>query len=302
MLQQTTVATVGPRFERFIARWPDVAALAGAALDDVLHAWQGLGYYARARNLHACARQIMSQHDGRFPSTEAGLRELPGIGAYTAAAIAAIAFDQLATPVDGNIERVMRAALLPASVSAGRKRPELRRLAATLTPRARAGDYAQAEMDLRRHDLHAHRSPNACFALGATVAWRGRKASPKCFPLRLCPKPQRRCAGAWLSGWCGWTARRCYAARPATGLLGGMMEVPMTDWRTEPWSLSRRRARRRRSRRAGGFFPESCATALRILIWNWQILVGHVSTSSARAEASRQRSSRQASVHRLCRP
>ena len=107
MLQQTTVATVGSYFIQFLERWPTVEALAKASLDEVLHAWQGLGYYARARNLHRCAQMIAAEHQGRFPETEAGLRELPGVGSYTAAAIAAIAFDQKATPVDGNIIRVI---------------------------------------------------------------------------------------------------------------------------------------------------------------------------------------------------
>src|SRR5215475_4717814 len=107
MLQQTTVVAVGPYFRDFLARWPTLEALAAAELDAVLHAWQGLGYYARARNLHRCARALVERHRGRFPDDEAGLRALPGIGAYTAAAIAAIAFDRPATVVDGNVERVM---------------------------------------------------------------------------------------------------------------------------------------------------------------------------------------------------
>jgi len=127
MLQQTTVVTVGPYYERFLERWPNVAALAAAALDDVLHAWQGLGYYARARNLHACARAIVTAHGGRVPETEAALRDLPGIGGYTAAAIAAIAFDQPATPVDGNIERVVARFFLVRTPLPDAK-PELRRL------------------------------------------------------------------------------------------------------------------------------------------------------------------------------
>src|SRR5215467_659605 len=106
MLQQTTVATVGPYFDRFVARFPSVSALAAASLDEVLHAWQGLGYYARARNLHACARALMTLHGGAFPDDVEGLRALPGIGAYTAPAIAAIAFDRKAAAVDGNVERV----------------------------------------------------------------------------------------------------------------------------------------------------------------------------------------------------
>ena len=107
MLQQTTVKAVGPYYTRFLARWPELDALAAASLDEVLTAWAGLGYYARARNLHACARAVVEHHGGQFPPSESALRELPDIGAYTAAAIAAIAFDQAATPVDGNIERVI---------------------------------------------------------------------------------------------------------------------------------------------------------------------------------------------------
>src|SRR5277367_2773489 len=107
MLQQTPVATVVRYFGRFVTRWPDISALAAASLDEVLHAWQGLGYYARARNLHACAKAVATRPGGRFPTDEAGLLELPGVGAYTAAAVAAIAFDRPAVVLDGNIERVM---------------------------------------------------------------------------------------------------------------------------------------------------------------------------------------------------
>ncbi len=145
MLQQTTVKTVGPYFARFTARWPDVDALAAAPLDDVLRLWAGLGYYARARNLHACARAVVER--GGFPRTEAELTTLPGIGRYTAAAIAAIAFDEHAVPVDGNVERVVTRLFaiedeLPAA------KPEIQRLAQALMPNARTGDFAQALMDL----------------------------------------------------------------------------------------------------------------------------------------------------------
>src|SRR5689334_18721500 len=147
MLQQTTVAAVAPYFARFTERWPDVAALAAEQDAEVMAAWAGLGYYARARNLLACARAVADEHGGAFPDTEEGLRALPGVGAYTAAAVAAIAFDRYATPVDGNIERATARLFAVTDPLPGSK-PELRRLAATLTPKKRAGDFAQAMMDL----------------------------------------------------------------------------------------------------------------------------------------------------------
>src|SRR5262245_33968241 len=147
MLQQTTVKTVIPYYERFLARWPTVAALAAAPLDEVLAAWAGLGYYSRARNLHKCAKLITHMHGGRFPTASSELVKLPGIGPYTAAAIAAIAFGEAATPVDGNIERVM-ARLFAVTAPLPGSKPTLRSLAANLTPPARAGDFAQGLMDL----------------------------------------------------------------------------------------------------------------------------------------------------------
>src|SRR6201997_217762 len=147
MLQQTTVKAVAPYYARFLARWPDLNALAAASLDEVLAAWAGLGYYARARNVHACARALVERHGGRFPVSESALRDLPGIGAYTAAAIAAIAFDQATTPVDGNIERVIaRLYALATPLPVGKV--EIARYARALTPAKRAGDFAQALMDL----------------------------------------------------------------------------------------------------------------------------------------------------------
>ena len=147
MLQQTTVKAVGPYYTRFLARWPDIRALAAAPLDDVLKTWAGLGYYARARNLHACARVVVERYGGQIPASEDGLRDLPGIGAYTAAAIAAIAFDAPVTPVDGNIERVV-ARLYAIDAPLPSAKPEISRLARGLTPPRRAGDFAQAMMDL----------------------------------------------------------------------------------------------------------------------------------------------------------
>src|SRR6201994_2390704 len=149
MLQQTGVKTVGPYFEKFVARWPDVAALGSAALDDVLRMWAGLGYYSRARNLHACAVAVLRDHGGVFPDTEAGLRTLPGIGPYTAAAIAAIAFDRHTMPVDGNIERVV-SRLFAVEEPLPQAKPVIQALAASLLgeTKTRAGDSAQALMDL----------------------------------------------------------------------------------------------------------------------------------------------------------
>ena len=147
MLQQTTVPVVAGYFQRFLERWPTLEALARAELDDVLHAWQGLGYYARARNLHACARRLLADYEGLFPTEEKALLALPGVGRYTAAAIAAIAHDRPATVVDGNVERViarLRAVESPLPAA----KPKLYALAAELTPKTRPGDYAQALMDL----------------------------------------------------------------------------------------------------------------------------------------------------------
>ena len=147
MLQQTTVPAVKPYYETFLKRWPDVRALASARLDDVLAAWAGLGYYARARNLHKCAAIVTERHGGRFPSDEDALRELPGIGRYTAGAIVAIAFDKQATIVDGNVERVV-SRLHRVKTPLPKAKEELWALAEQLTPEARPGDYAQAIMDL----------------------------------------------------------------------------------------------------------------------------------------------------------
>ncbi len=147
MLQQTTVKAVAPRYAAFLRRWPSVAALAQAELGEVLAAWAGLGYYARARNLHACARELVARHGGKFPTTEADLRALPGIGAYSAAAIGAIAFGLRATPIDGNVERVV-ARLFALTVPLPAAKPEIKALAETLTPAERPGDFAQALMDL----------------------------------------------------------------------------------------------------------------------------------------------------------
>ena len=228
MLQQTTVATVGAFFDRFVARFPSVEALASASLDDVLHAWQGLGYYARARNLHACARVVVGEHGGCFPDTEAGLRELPGIGVYTAAAIAAIAFDRPAAAVDGNVERVV-ARLFAIKEPLPAAKATLRRHAQTLVPEHRAGDFAQALMDLGattctpRHPkciLCPWQDACRARALGIAESLPHRREKPV--------RPTRRGIAFWAIRADGSVLLR---RRPETGLLGGMMEVPSTDWR-----------------------------------------------------------------------
>jgi A/G-specific adenine glycosylase len=234
MLQQTTVAAVGPYFLTFLARWPDVTALAAAPLDDVLTAWAGLGYYARARNLHKCAQVVASEHGGRFPETEAGLLELPGIGAYTAAAIAAIAFDRRAVVMDGNVERVV-ARLHRVENALPAAKPELRALTDALTPDERPGDFAQAMMDLGA-TICTPRKPRC-----ALCPWREdcdafKAGDAEDYPRKV-PKAERPVLYAvayWMTLPDG---RVLLRRRPEEGLLGGMMEIPTNTWRAQPWSL-----------------------------------------------------------------
>jgi len=227
MLQQTTVATVTGYFERFTARWPDVSTLAAAPRDEVLSAWAGLGYYARARNLHTCAQEIVARHGGIFPQTEAELRALPGIGLYTAAAIAAIAHDEAATVVDGNVERVMaRLHAVEQPLPGARKR--LYTLAATLTPPARSGDYAQAVMDLGA-TVCTPRTPS-CAACPLASRCEGHAKGIAATLPRKTPKKKK----PTRYGIC-YLARRLdgtilLGQRPDAGLLGGMAELPGTDW------------------------------------------------------------------------
>src|SRR5579871_634896 len=177
MLQQTGVKTVGPYFQKFLARWPDVTALGRASLDDVLRMWAGLGYYSRARNLHACAVAVSRDHDGVFPDTEEGLRGLPGIGPYTAAAIAAIAFDRRTMPVDGNIERVVSRLFAVEDVLPQAK-PLIQELAATLLGSSRARD---AKTRARDEKSRAGDSAQALMDLGASIC------TPKKPACSLCP-------------------------------------------------------------------------------------------------------------------
>jgi A/G-specific adenine glycosylase len=235
MLQQTTVPTVGPRFQRFIARWPSVQALARAPLDDVLHEWQGLGYYARARNLHACARLIVADHGGRFPETAEALRALPGVGDYTAAAVAAIAFDRPATVVDANVERVA-ARLFAIDAPLPAAKPAIRSAAATLTPATRAGDFAQAMMDLGA-TVCTPRRPRCVSCPIAERCLARRKGIENELPRRAArkDKPKRLGVAFWIERPDGAVLLRRRAER---GLLGGMMEVPSTGWRAAPWSAA----------------------------------------------------------------
>ncbi len=234
MLQQTTTTAVVPYYEAFLDRWPRLEDLARAPLDDVLHAWAGLGYYARARNLHRAARLVVDELGGRFPSDEAELRALPGIGAYSAPAIAAIAFDRRAVVVDGNVTRVL-VRLAGLEQPPGRIRREIRGLADALTPLTRSGDYAQAMMDL-----------------GAAVCMPRAPDCPRCPWRRSCVAKARGIAGR-LPRKDAKPARRIrhgvvfWATRPdgrlllrrraEQGLLGGMIEVPSTEWRETPWAL-----------------------------------------------------------------
>ena len=227
MLQQTTVKAVGPYYARFLARWPDLGALAAAPLGEVLKTWAGLGYYARARNLHACARAVAERHGGKIPATEAALRELPGIGPYTAAAIAAIAYDEPATPVDGNVERVI-ARLYAVDAPLPGAKPEIFRLAAALTPSRRAGDFAQAMMDLGA-TICTPKNPACAFCPWNQSCVARSRGEAEMFPRRV---PKRE--GILRRG-AAFVARRTdgfvlVRTRPAKGLLGGMTEVPTTEW------------------------------------------------------------------------
>jgi A/G-specific adenine glycosylase len=231
MCQQTTVVTAGPYFERFVARFPTVCDLAAAPVDDILKLWAGLGYYARARNLHVCAQVIMEQYKGKFPDTEAGLLELPGIGPYTAAAIASIVFNRHASPVDGNLERVM-SRLFAVEQSLPAAKPELRRLALSITPHDRPGDFGQALMDLGA-TICTPRKAVCSLCPWNDVCVARKRGDMESFP-RKAPRAVKtprygvafvitRADGAIL-------LRR----RPEKGLLGGMAEIPSTPWSAEP--------------------------------------------------------------------
>ena len=224
MLQQTTVATVKPRFRRFIERWPTVEALAQAADAEVLQEWAGLGYYARARNLIACAREVARR--GGFPRTEAELRQLPGLGAYTAAAIAAIAFGERAVVIDTNVARVV-ARLYGVKRPLDQARAEIRELADAMTPADRPGDFAQAMMDLGA-TICRPRNPDSadCPLAGECIAFAS--GHPESFPA---PKAKRERPHRHGIAW--WVERNgsvWLVRRPDKGMLGGMAALPGPDW------------------------------------------------------------------------
>ncbi len=227
MLQQTTVKTVGPYYARFLERWPTVSALADASLDDVLRTWAGLGYYARARNLHACARAVVERHGGVFPGDLEALRALPGIGDYTAAAVGAIAFDLGAVPVDGNVERVVTRLFavedeLPAA------KPKIGALAASLLPPHRAGDFAQSLMDLGA-SLCSPRRPACALCPWSEACVAHALGTQETFPHKAPKREGRLRRGA------AFVALRddgcvLMQQRPDKGLLAKMTEVPGSAW------------------------------------------------------------------------
>jgi A/G-specific adenine glycosylase len=226
MLQQTTVAAVKDYFHRFTTRWPTVIALAGAEDAEVMGEWAGLGYYARARNLLKCARAVVADHGGQFPTTRAGLLNLPGIGPYTASAIAAIAHDESATVVDGNVERVM-SRLYRVETPLPAAKPELTALAEALTPARRPGDYAQAVMDLGA-TICTPRNP-ACGICPWNHACLARADGVQADLPRKTPKPDKalRRGTLWLGHSNGaWLVE----TRPERGLLGGMLGFPGDGW------------------------------------------------------------------------
>lgn len=227
MLQQTAVAAVKPYYEKFLARWPDVASLAQAASEEVMRAWAGLGYYSRARNLHACAKIVAGERGGKFPDTEAELRRLPGIGLYTAAAIAAIAFGRRTIAVDGNVERVI-ARLLAIGAPRPAARPEFKARALELVPAERPGDFIQALMDLGA-TLCSPKGPSCgicplrAFCLGYA------SGRPESLP-RKAPRQGRPVRHGAVFFVCRRDGAVLVRSRPPKGLLGGMTELPGTEW------------------------------------------------------------------------
>jgi A/G-specific adenine glycosylase len=234
MLQQTTVAAVAPRFAAFLDRFPDVAALAAAPWEEVAKAWAGLGYYARARNLHAAAKAVAER--GGFPEDERALRSLPGIGAYTAAAVAAIAFGRPAVPVDGNVERVMARLFAVTEALPGAKTllaERARRLGSAAAAQSRPGDFAQALFDLGAM-VCTPRRPACALCPLRPLCRAAAQGIAEALPARAArtAKPLRHGIAFWLEDAAG---RVLLRRRPAEGLLGGMLGLPSTPWRDRAW-------------------------------------------------------------------
>jgi A/G-specific adenine glycosylase len=227
MLQQTTVKTVAPYYAKFLALWPTVEAIARASLDEVLRAWAGLGYYARARNLHGCARAVVERHGGKFPASLERLRALPGVGDYTAAAVAAIAFDAPAVPVDGNVERVVTR-LFAVEGALPAAKTEIKRLAASLLPARRTGDFAQALMDLGA-TVCSPKRPSCALCPWNESCRAFERGDQETFP-RKAPKREGklRLGAAYVAVRAD--GRVLLRTRPEKGLLGAMTEVPGSDW------------------------------------------------------------------------
>lgn len=228
MLQQTTVATVGSYFVKFTGLWPRVQDLARADLDDVLTAWAGLGYYARARNLHKCARVVVEDYNGQFPDDVEELQKLPGIGPYTAAAVASIAFDKEATAVDGNVERVV-SRMYGITKPLPDSKPDIRLKASGLTKgNARPGDFTQAMMELGA-TVCTPKKPKCglCPWRGSCCAYKDGNAESLPAKRPKAEKPTRYGVAFWYyTPKCAFFIRK----RPETGLLGGMYEIPSTEW------------------------------------------------------------------------
>jgi A/G-specific adenine glycosylase len=228
MLQQTTVAAVKPYFAKFTQKWPTVFDLAAAGEDDVMAAWAGLGYYSRARNLVKCAGVVASR--GGFPETEAELRELPGLGAYTAAAIAGIAFGQRAVIVDANVERVV-SRLFAIDIPLPGARKAIRARAEGITPQARSGDFAQALMDLGSQ-ICTSKAPR-CLLCPLSEQCAGRKAgAPERLPIKAPKKtkPERQGTAFWIERGEGSAREVWLVKRPGEGMLGGMRSLPDDGW------------------------------------------------------------------------
>ncbi len=227
MLQQTTVATVTPRFAEFLARWPTIEAMAAAPLDDILSQWAGLGYYARARNLHKCAVELAAR--GGFPEYEEELKTLPGIGDYTAAAIAAIAFDKRAVVVDGNVERVV-ARLFAIETPLPAAKAKIKACAEAIWPQQRSGDFAQGLMDLGA-GVCRPKAPLCLLCPISSACEAPRQGRQEAFPVKPARKQKPKRAGAAFV-LVNAKGEMLFERRPEKGLLGGMLGLPGTDWAT----------------------------------------------------------------------